>query len=83
MAHYRVGVLTVGDAVMKDSVVGERVAMLWRVLPPDPDAYARQLYAQLRELDELNLELILLEVPPDTPPWEAVRDRLRRAAGLG
>ena len=78
-----VGVLTVGDAVMKDSVVGERAAVQWRVLPADPDAYARQLYAQLRELDELKLDLIVLEVPPDTPPWEAVRDRLRRAAGLG
>ena len=55
----------------------------WRVLPADPDAYARQLYACLRELDELGLELILLEVPPDTAEWEAVRDRLRKAAGLG
>jgi len=53
----------------------------WRSLSADPVAYARQLYAGLRELDERGLDVILLEVPPDTRPWEAVRDRLRRAAG--
>ena len=57
--------------------------IVWRSLSVDPTAYARQLYAQLRELDELGLDLILLEVPPATAAWEAVRDRLRRAAGLG
>ncbi len=55
----------------------------WRALPSDPAAYARALYARLRELDDCGLDVILLEVPPDTAPWEAVRDRLRRAAGLG
>jgi L-threonylcarbamoyladenylate synthase len=55
----------------------------WRTLPADPAAYAREIYARLRELDELGLSAIALEVPPDTPAWEAVRDRLRRAAGLG
>jgi L-threonylcarbamoyladenylate synthase len=60
---------------------GRRVE--WRTLPGDPAAYARELYARLRELDELGLDAMVLEVPPDTPAWEAVRDRLRRAAGLG
>lgn len=55
----------------------------WRSLPSDPVAYARELYARLRELDELGLRVIVLEAPPETPAWEAVRDRLRRAAGLG
>lgn len=55
----------------------------WCSLTADPVVYARQLYASLRELDGHNLNLILLEVPPDTEMWEAVRDRLRRAAGLG
>ena len=55
----------------------------WRALPTDPAAYARELYARLRELDDCSLDVILLEVPPDTAAWEAVRDRLRRAAGLG
>ncbi len=55
----------------------------WCSLSADPVVYARHLYARLRELDEHDLDLILLEVPPATPMWEAVRDRLRRAAGLG
>lgn len=59
------------------------VQAVWRALPAVPEDYARALYACLRELDERNLDLILLDVPPDTPEWEAVRDRLRRAAGLG
>lgn len=82
-SHDRVGVLTLGDAVMKASVTGDGAVVHWRALPTDPGAYAQQLYAQLRDIDALKLDLILLEVPPDTPPWEAVRDRLRRAAGLG
>lgn len=55
----------------------------WRALPRDPVAYARELYARLRELDELGLSVIVLEAPPETQEWEAVRDRLRRAASLG
>ena len=82
-SHDRVGVLTLGDAVMKASVTGDGAVVHWRALPTDPGAYAQQLYAQLRDIDALKLDSILLEVPPDTPPWEAVRDRLRRAAGLG
>jgi L-threonylcarbamoyladenylate synthase len=51
----------------------------WRTLGTDPLAYGHDLYAQLRELDALGLELILVETPPDEAAWEAVRDRLRRA----
>ncbi len=76
-----VGVISV---MANDALVAHRGARVeWRVLPPDPADYARALYARLRELDALGLDLILLDVPPDTPAWEAVRDRLRRAAGLG
>jgi L-threonylcarbamoyladenylate synthase len=45
----------------------------------DPSAYARNLYARLRMLDTQNLEAIYIELPPDTPEWAAVRDRLMRA----
>ena len=50
------------------------------VLPADPKLYARGLYAALRELDALGVELILVERVPETPQWDAVRDRLGRAA---
>ncbi len=50
------------------------------VMPDDPRAYGRRLYAVLQELDADGMETIVVQLPPDTPDWEAVRDRLRRAA---
>ena len=51
----------------------------WLRMPPEPEAYARQLYGALRELDEAACQVILIESPPDGAQWVAVRDRLRRA----
>jgi L-threonylcarbamoyladenylate synthase len=51
-----------------------------RVLGDDPESYAAGLYAALHELDELGLARILVEAPPDGEAWDAVRDRLKRAA---
>lgn len=53
---------------------------LWQMLPADPAGYAHDLYAALRHLDHQQLDLIVIEAPPDTPAWSAVQDRLRRAA---
>ncbi|MHB1319347.1 MAG: L-threonylcarbamoyladenylate synthase [Anaerolineae bacterium] len=52
----------------------------WWPMPPDPEAYGRLLYAHLREADATHSHLILVESPPATAAWEAVRDRLARAA---
>jgi len=52
----------------------------WRVAPGDARTYAHDLYATLRELDAQGCELLIVEAPPATPEWEAVHDRLRRAA---
>ena len=49
-------------------------------MPADAGAYAARLYATLHELDEQGWEWIAVELPPDTPEWAGVRDRLRRAA---
>lgn len=46
----------------------------------DPASAAEQLYAALHELDALHAPAILIESPPDTPAWAALRDRLQRAA---
>jgi L-threonylcarbamoyladenylate synthase len=73
------------------SVLRERVAVLafsrpdervdcWLRMPRDPQAYARRLYAALRELDTTGCEQILVEAPPHLPEWDAVRDRLMRAS---
>lgn len=49
-------------------------------MPMAPTAYAAALYATLHELDQRGLDWIAVELPPDTPEWTAVIDRLRRAA---
>jgi L-threonylcarbamoyladenylate synthase len=54
--------------------------ILWRRMPDDPIAAAHELFAALRGLDEDGAAQIWVEQPPDTPAWEGVRDRLRRAA---
>ena len=52
---------------------------LLMVLPTDPELAARRLYAALRQLDQLGLDLILVEQPPQGAAWAAIRDRLQRA----
>jgi L-threonylcarbamoyladenylate synthase len=49
-------------------------------LPQDAEGYARELYAALHQLDDAGCVRIMVELPPDEPPWNAVNDRLRRAA---
>lgn len=71
---------------------GDSVAMLafsrpdervdyWIRMPRTPQAYAQRLYAALRELDTANCSVILIETPPETAEWDAIRDRLLRATG--
>jgi L-threonylcarbamoyladenylate synthase len=48
-------------------------------LPADPIIYAQNLYAKLRELDALNLDLILVEKTPQNEAWAAINDRLSKA----
>ena len=49
-------------------------------MPGRPDEYARVLYSTLHRLDSAGFDHLLLETPPNTMSWLAVRDRLRRAA---
>jgi L-threonylcarbamoyladenylate synthase len=47
----------------------------------DPGAVARRLYAALREIDQLNLDLVFAPCPARTDGlWGAIADRLQRAA---
>jgi L-threonylcarbamoyladenylate synthase len=51
------------------------------LMPGTAEAYAARLYAALREADECAATLILIERPPAAGPvWDAIADRLRRAA---
>jgi L-threonylcarbamoyladenylate synthase len=75
------------------SHAGQRVAVLarqpaplplhelpWIVAPPDAASYAHDLYANLRALDALRCDRIVVEAVPTDEAWHAVADRLRRAA---
>jgi L-threonylcarbamoyladenylate synthase len=46
----------------------------------DAVTYGHDLYARLRELDAQGARRILVESPPGDVEWEAVNDRLLRAA---
>jgi L-threonylcarbamoyladenylate synthase len=48
-------------------------------LPEQAEHYETALYSALRELDKLQLDMILIEQPPDIEAWAAVNDRLSRA----
>ncbi|GGN02528.1 L-threonylcarbamoyladenylate synthase [Actinoplanes campanulatus] len=50
------------------------------VLSADPREYAADLYAALHRLDDAGFATILIQEPPHTEDWLAVRDRLSRAA---
>lgn len=52
----------------------------WQEAPRAVAAYAHELYASLRRLDDLGCDAILVEAPPAAPEWQGVNDRLRRAA---
>jgi L-threonylcarbamoyladenylate synthase len=51
-------------------------------LPEQTDLYAQGLYAALRQLDSQQLDVILVEQPPQTQAWQAVNDRLGKATVL-
>ena len=65
-------------ALLAFSRPDERVEY-WIRMPKDPQAYAQRLYAALRELDAAGCGTILVESPPETAEWDAIRDRLSRA----
>jgi len=93
LAHYSPGtpVRLVGAAIAEASadagvaVLARRASPegfrgVWCRAPEDAEAYGRELYATLRRLDHLGLREILVEEVPKDPRWDAVRDRLTRAA---
>jgi L-threonylcarbamoyladenylate synthase len=49
-------------------------------LPREAAAYAECFYRVLHDLDQQGYDWIAIELPPDTPEWAAIRDRLTRAA---
>jgi L-threonylcarbamoyladenylate synthase len=52
-----------------------------RVIPHDAEAFARAIYAEWHRCDEEGAQLIVVEAVPETAQWQAIADRLQRAAG--
>ncbi len=63
----------------------EREGKTFQVLATygDNEQYARTLFAQMRDADSRNIDVILCIMPPPDGIGFAVRDRLLRAAGIG
>jgi len=57
-----------------------RDGVTWIEMPVHPVQYARALYSELRRADAGSPDRILIERLPATPGWDAIRDRIRRAA---
>jgi L-threonylcarbamoyladenylate synthase len=71
-----VGVLTREGSGFSSAAPGEGA----EILSADPREYAADLYAALHRLDDAGVATILVQEPPRTEEWLAVRDRLSRAA---
>jgi L-threonylcarbamoyladenylate synthase len=76
--------LDIVDDFLEAVNTGKRIGLLQlfgpEAMPNEPVAYAAELYSRLHDMDERGFDFILVELPPDTPEWAAIRDRLTRAA---
>jgi len=71
----RVALLAFGEAPIELTA-----QTVWRRLSDDPVQYAHQLYAILRDADQQGFDALYIQRPPTDARWEAVNDRIRRAA---
>lgn len=71
LADQRIGSVVLGEV--------EATAVTIR-MPATAAEYAVRLYDVLHQLDGRGLSRMLIELPPETDEWLAVRDRLTRAA---
>ncbi|QOJ22740.1 MAG: threonylcarbamoyl-AMP synthase [Gammaproteobacteria bacterium] len=74
----RILVITWSDSNCSRSALSESIEQF--IMPADPVAYGQQLYARLRQFDQVALDYLLVEAPPDHPDWLAITDRLQRAS---
>lgn len=70
-AHLKCAALLIGEGNAPTCTVIQ--------LSSHPAEVAEQLYSTLHRLDALNVDRLLVELPPNTPAWAAVLDRLSRA----
>jgi len=79
-------VASMGDSGLRVAVLAMRPPLgtypllTWINAGQRSEAYAHALYANLRTLDKANCARILVQEVPADERWDAVRDRLQRAA---
>ncbi|HEX8963651.1 MAG TPA: L-threonylcarbamoyladenylate synthase [Rhodocyclaceae bacterium] len=73
-AREKVAVLSCFDAPFEHELV------VWRRASAEAAGFAHDLYANLHDLDKAGCARIVVQSPPQSEPWRAVMDRLRRAA---
>ena len=64
----------------RHSPKGSPAGITIRQMPQPASDYAAVLYDALHQADQGNYSWIAIDLPPDEPEWEAVQDRLKRAA---
>jgi L-threonylcarbamoyladenylate synthase len=70
-----------GTHIIAHSVIPSGVeAAQVSVIPHDPEAFARAIYAELHRCDDAGARCIVVEALPHSLPWRAIADRLQRAA---
>lgn len=67
--------------VLRHGAAGAGRGVWW--LPGDPAGYAAALYDALHAVEDARAAALVVEAPPSRAGWEAVRDRLERAAAPG
>ena len=67
-------------SVQKPSYELMGAGLYWRAMPEDATEAAHDLFSVLRDFDARGVRTIWIETPPNTPDWEGVSDRLKRAA---
>ncbi len=66
-------------ALLEHGVPDDSIAK-WIAASDNHLMYAQKLYAYLHDFDATKSDCILIENPPNTEAWAAIRDRLQRAA---
>lgn len=49
-------------------------------MPTTKEEYAKRMYKALHDLDAMNVDKILIEIPPNAAAWSDIHDRLSKAA---